>query len=137
VLRYEDPRRALSRRIRILDDRLLGARLTGEAGSLASGEWLREWWASAKPVAQIRRLLLSPSTDAPEGFVAGGRIVCQCLGVTEPEIAACVARCEGDARQKVEMLKANLQCGTHCGSCLPELRTLAGNSAAKAGRMVA
>ena len=141
VLRYEDTRRALSRRIRILDDRLLGVRLTGEAGAIASGEWLREWLVSGKPVAEIRRLLLSPATHAPSGFVMAGRVICQCFNVSEPEIAACLANCAGDTLQKLEALKAELKCGTNCGSCVPELRSLAGaaavNIAEKAGRMVA
>jgi assimilatory nitrate reductase catalytic subunit len=141
VLRYEDTRRALSRRVRILDDRLLGVRLTGEAGAIASGEWLREWLVSAKPVAEIRRLLLSPATHAPSGFMMAGRVICQCFNVCEPEIAACLANCAGDAQQKLEALRAELKCGTNCGSCVPELRSLAGaiavNIAGKAGRMVA
>jgi assimilatory nitrate reductase catalytic subunit len=141
VLRYEDTRRALSRRIRILDDRLLGVRLTGEASAIASGEWLREWLVSGKPVAEIRRLLLSPATHAPSGFVMAGRVICQCFNVSEPEIAACLASCAGDTHRKLEALKAELRCGTNCGSCVPELRSLAGatavNIAEKAGRMVA
>ena len=141
VLRYEDGRRALSRRIRIAGDRLLGVRLTGEPGAIASGEWLREWLVGARPVAEIRRMLLSPATHAPTGFVMAGRVVCQCFNVGEPEIAACLAACGGDARARLEALQRELKCGTNCGSCTPELRTLAGaaaeNTAAKAGRMVA
>jgi assimilatory nitrate reductase catalytic subunit len=66
-----------------------------------------------------------------------GRVVCQCFNVSEPEITACLARSAGDAHARLEALMAELKCGTNCGSCVPELRALAGNVEGKAGRMVA
>ena len=137
VLRYEDARRARSRRIRIADDRLLGVRLAGDASAITSGEWLREWLVGARSVAEVRRLLLSPATHAPAGFVLAGNVVCQCFNVTESEIAQALAGQEGEPAERLEALKAQLKCGTNCGSCIPELRALAGKSGAKARRMEA
>ncbi|HET9651190.1 MAG TPA: molybdopterin-dependent oxidoreductase [Usitatibacter sp.] len=137
VLRYEDARRGHSRRIRISDERLLAVRLTGDPGTITSGEWLREWQLSARPVADVRRLLLSPATHAPSGFVLSGRVVCQCANVREPEIVAALGECRGETRERLQALGARLNCGTHCGSCTPELRALAARVAPKAGKMVA
>src|SRR5206468_8281398 len=78
TLRYDDGRLNQSRRIRIADDRLLAARLAGAPSAITSGEWLRDWLVAGRSVAEIRRLLLSPATRAPSGFVLAGPVVCQC-----------------------------------------------------------
>jgi len=137
VLRYDDMSRAHSRRIRIEGERLLAVRLTGDPGAITSGEWLREWLVGARPVTEVRRLLLSPATHAPSGFVLSGRVVCQCANVCEADIANALAECEGDPRQRVQALGERLRCGVTCGSCLPELRALAARTPPKAGKMVA
>jgi assimilatory nitrate reductase catalytic subunit len=51
-----------------------------------------------------------------------GKQVCNCFDVTEPEIAACLARSTGSAETRLAHLQATLKCGTNCGSCLPALR---------------
>ncbi len=124
VLRYDDPSRGHARRIRIEGDRLTAVRLSGEAGAITGGEWLRDWLVSARPVAEVRRLLLSPATRAPSGFVLAGRVVCQCWNVTQPDIVAALPECAGDPRERLAGLTARLKCGSNCGSCLPELREL-------------
>jgi assimilatory nitrate reductase catalytic subunit len=126
VLRYDDPSRGHARRIRIEDDRLKAVRLSGEANAITGGEWLREWLVSARPVAEVRLLLLSPAARAPSGFVLTGRVVCQCWNVTEPDIVTALADCAGSPGERLAHLAARLKCGTNCGSCLPELRALAG-----------
>jgi assimilatory nitrate reductase catalytic subunit len=137
VLRYDDKRLEHSRRIRIAGDRLLAVRLTGGAAALTSGEWLRDWLVSSRPVAEVRRLLLSPATHAPAGFVLAGRVVCQCWNVSEPEILAALAATPGAPGERLAQLRAQLKCGTNCGSCLPELRALVEKAAGNARRMVA
>src|SRR5205085_2377764 len=105
ALRYEDTRRGNSRRIRIAGDRLTAARLAGESGAITSGEWLREWLVSGRPVAEIRRMLLSPATHAPSGFILAGRVVCQCFNVSEAQIAATLRELPaGPTAQRVEAL---------------------------------
>ncbi len=125
VIRYDDPRRSASRRIRVDDGRLAAVRLSGDADALASGEWLREWHVAGQPVADIRRQLLMPSARAPAGFVRAGRVVCQCHGVTESAIASTLATATGTPPERLAVLQARTKCGTNCGSCLPEARRLA------------
>ena len=124
VLRYEDTRRASSRRMLIETDALRAVRLCGEPGAIESGEWLREWLLAEKPVAEIRRLLLSPATHAPSGFVLSGRVVCQCFNVSEDTITAALGDIGGEPKARYAALQEQLKCGSNCGSCMPELRQL-------------
>ena len=124
ALRYDDTRRASSRRMLIEQNTLRAVRLCGEPGAIESGEWLREWLVAEKPVAEIRRLLLSPATHAPSGFVLAGRVVCQCFNVTEDTISAALGEIPGDAAERFLQLQQQLKCGANCGSCTPELRQL-------------
>jgi assimilatory nitrate reductase catalytic subunit len=124
ALRYEDARRASSRRMLIEADVLRAVRLCGDPGAIESGEWLREWLVAEKPVAEIRRLLLSPATHAPSGFVLAGRVVCQCFNVTDDTITEALGEIGGEPKERYATLQAQLKCGSNCGSCMPELRQL-------------
>jgi assimilatory nitrate reductase catalytic subunit len=131
ALRYDDVRRSSSRRMLITDDRLIAVRLCGPAGAITSGEWLREWLLAENSVAEIRRLLLSPATHAPTGFVLAGRVVCQCFNVTEESILASLSEVVGESSARYQQLQQQLKCGTNCGSCVPELRQLVAKMAEK------
>ena len=124
TLRYDDARRGSSRRMLIADDRLNAVRLSGNASAITSGEWLREWLLADKPVFDIRRLLLSPATHAPTGFMLAGRLVCQCFNVTEDVITAALGEIAGEPDARYRQLRQQLKCGTNCGSCVPELKQL-------------
>jgi assimilatory nitrate reductase catalytic subunit len=132
TLRYEDPRRHQSRRILIADDRLRAVRLGGTSEAVARGEWLRDWLIGGESVALIRRILLSPENQGRTllsgvekvGSVPGFRVTCQCFGVSESAIRSMLAECTGSERERMAALQSRLQCGTNCGSCLPELRAL-------------
>lgn len=88
---------------------------------------MREWLLADKPVAEIRRLLLSPATNAPSGFVLAGRVICQCFNVTEDTITASLGEIAGEPDARYQALQRQLKCGTNCGSCVPELRQLVSN----------
>ena len=78
------------------------------------------------PVAEVRRFLLAPQRP-PETRVRSGSdpVVCNCFGMTASRISEGLARGE------------KLECGTNCGSCLPEVRAIAERIATNAGKMVA
>ena len=124
-LRYDDPRRAHSRRVRLADGRIIAARISGAPEVVTNGEWLRDWMLVGEPIVQMRRFLLSP--EKPETGVRPGSdpVLCQCFGMTATQIEQGLAR--GD----------KLECGTNCGSCLPEVRAIAERVGANAGRMCA
>ncbi|MFN0313866.1 MAG: molybdopterin dinucleotide binding domain-containing protein, partial [Burkholderiales bacterium] len=124
VLRYDDSRRGVGRRVNILHGRLRGVRLSGDGAQLAAEAWLKEWLVSGEPVTAIRRFLLAPTATAPSGFVSPGKVVCSCLNVTDTQITSALAQTSGTASERVKTLQGSLRCGTNCGSCLPEVRRL-------------
>jgi assimilatory nitrate reductase catalytic subunit len=126
ILRYEDPRRAHARRVLVHAGRLAAVRISGAADVVARGEWLRDWLLSGEPVEAVRRFLLSPGGQpAAHALVPASKTICQCFGITEAQIETALANGE------------KLACGTNCGSCLPEVRTIAERVTAKAGTMAA
>ena len=129
TLAYDDPRRNLSRRVRVDDGRLVGVRL---AGDLAAETWMRDFFLSGASVIELRQRLLAGSATAPQGFKPRGRVVCNCFNVSENEIIDFCATANGDSFVKLTNLQNEQKCGTNCGSCLPELRSLVAASAVAA-----
>ncbi|GGI55547.1 nitrate reductase [Oxalicibacterium solurbis] len=119
VLRYDDHRRGNGRHILIGDGKLQAVSLSGD---LSAEHWLKQYLEAEQPVAKLGRLLLMPTASPPQGFKSRGRIVCNCLNVSETEIVdALASHSGGDA---LGMLQQKLKCGTNCGSCVSELKKL-------------
>jgi assimilatory nitrate reductase catalytic subunit len=125
TLAYDDPRRNLSRRVRVDDGRLSGVRL---AGDLAAESWMRDFFLSGASVVELRQRLLAGSAAAPQGFKPRGKVVCNCFNVAESEIIAFCATAAGNIQARLAALQGAKKCGSNCGSCLPELRTLVATS---------
>lgn len=125
VLRYDDTRRGNARHILVRDGKLAAVSLSGDTS--AEG-WLKEYLEGGQPVAALGRLLLMPSTRAPDGFKSRGRIVCNCLNVAETEINDALMKHDwvnaGTPDAALDSLQRQLKCGTSCGSCVPELKKL-------------
>ena len=134
TLAYDDVRRNLSRCVRIENGRLVGVRL---AGDLAAEPWMRDFFLSGASVVALRQRLLAGSASAPEGFKARGKVVCNCFNVSESEVVEFCAAASGDASGKLAALQVAKKCGTNCGSCLPELRTLVTAGVVAAGIVAA
>jgi len=121
VLRYDDKRRGNARHILIADGMLQAVALAGDA---SAEHWLREYLEAEQPVAALGRLLLMPSTQAPQAFKPRGRIVCNCFNVAETEIDEALAELPGTPEATLAALQSRLKCGTNCGSCVPELKKM-------------
>jgi len=123
VLRYDDSRRGNGRRILIRQGKLEAVAL---AGDILAERWLKEYLESGQAVAALGRLLLKPTAQAPQGFKARGRVVCNCLDVAETEIAEALARQEPGTAPEAALaaLRDSTQCGSNCGSCVPELKKI-------------
>ncbi|HEX5843229.1 MAG TPA: molybdopterin-dependent oxidoreductase [Pseudomonas sp.] len=118
VLAYDDPRRAVGKRVRIEDGRITAIRLAGET---AARDWLKGLWDSGSADADLRRWLLAP-LSTPPGTASGkkaSKTLCNCLNVSEEAVCAGIAR-----GLDLNGLKQELQCGTSCGSCVPEIKRL-------------
>ena len=53
-----------------------------------------------------------------------GRQVCSCFDVTDSAIQQHLSLCRGSEDARLASLQGALQCGTNCGSCVPELKKL-------------
>ncbi|WP_407291106.1 molybdopterin-dependent oxidoreductase [Stutzerimonas zhaodongensis] len=116
VLIYEDPRRAIGKRVRIEDDRIVALSLSGET---AARSWLKQLWHDGKADQALRRWLLAPLSTPPGGEVRSGKTLCNCMNVSEDAVCAGIER-----GLDLNGLKQELGCGTRCGSCVPEIKRL-------------
>ncbi|WP_260955050.1 nitrate reductase [Pseudomonas citri] len=119
VLAYDDPRRAIGKRVRIEHGRITAIRLAGET---LARHWLQNLWLEGRTDEQLRRWLLAP-LSAPPGNVGaalgGSKTLCNCMNVSQRAI------CTGIERGlDLQGLKKELGCGTQCGSCVPEIKRL-------------
>jgi assimilatory nitrate reductase catalytic subunit len=123
VLRYDDPRHATQRRVRVgADGRLQGFLYSGDT---AAAGWLLDWLQQGQPVGGLARALLAGGAVPPVARPSSGRAVCSCHGVGETAIAEVLrAAPEGNDAVRLAHLQATLACGTSCGSCLPSLKAL-------------
>ena len=94
------------------------------AGDTQAEAWIRTVLEDQLPAEGYGRLLLAPGAKAPIAVAARSPQVCTCFNVSEAAIGSCLAQCEGDETARLSQLQARLQCGTNCGSCIPELRRL-------------
>jgi assimilatory nitrate reductase catalytic subunit len=116
VMVYRDAKRGICKRALMQDEKLLGVRLTGET---VARDWLKELIAEGGDASALRPWLFAPLGAPPAGTSQRGRIICNCVDVSETEIVAAV-------RQGCDLngLQSTLKCGTQCGSCVPELKRL-------------
>ena len=125
VLRYADKKRGQRRAVRmvrgITDTSLEGVVLAGDTRAEA---WIKTLLQEQLNAQAYGRLLLLPCTAAPVAVQSRGKAVCSCFNVTEPEIAGHLAQATGNGEERLASLQKTLQCGTNCGSCLPELKRL-------------
>ena len=126
VLRYADRRRGQRRAMRLADrdDRL---QLEGFllAGDTRAQDWVRTLLQEQRDARPFGRQLLLPVAQVPSAIAPQGRPVCTCFNIAQDQIVSVLAETGGTAAQRLETLQQRLQCGTSCGSCVPELRRLA------------
>ncbi len=125
LLKYDDARRGYARRVVVRNGALAAVSLRGD---WSAEIWLKDYLENATSVASLGRLLLKPSSVPPLGFKSRGRVVCNCLNVGESEIASALESMEGEEPARLSALQERLQCGTQCGSCVPELKRMVATS---------
>ncbi|WP_337878076.1 molybdopterin-dependent oxidoreductase [Caldimonas sp.] len=126
VLRYVDRRRGQRRTMRLVPDGHGNTRLEAFllAGDTRAQAWVRALLQDEVPAQAYGRALLAPGGKPPASLSPRSRQVCTCLNVTESDIVATLAHCQGSAEERLVRLQAERRCGTQCGSCMPELRRL-------------
>lgn len=123
LLNYQDGKRGISKRILVesaasdtATQKVTGVRLVGET---IAADWLKEVMTSGEFTADIRKWALAPLSAPPAAHPGRGKIVCNCLDVSENEIIDTVT-----SGADLTTLQNKLKCGTECGSCVPELKRL-------------
>jgi len=129
LLRYDDPRRGLQRRVRLGADGAVHAFLL--VGDVAAAGWMHDWLRTARPAVGQARVLLSGQSEPPQGGPVASPQVCSCHDVRESAIVACIRQPSGatddDPAARLAHVQAALGCGTSCGSCLPAVKSLVRN----------
>ena len=124
VLRYDDPVRQHARRLKVADQRLHALALTG---SITGHDWLASWLKEETALAVAPLSMLRPNAKPPAGVEPAGRTICNCLGVNERMLAKAVPTCP-TGKPLLAHWQETLQCGTSCGSCVPELKRMAADA---------
>ncbi len=129
TLRYRDHRHGQRRSARLERGEgpaTLAAMLLG--GDTRADAWIGTLLVQELPAGAYGRQLLAPGAQAPAALrgasQAQGRQVCGCFGVGMATITGALAVCTGSDSERLSALQGQLRCGTHCGSCLPELKRL-------------
>ena len=125
VLRYADRKKGQRRSARLLradgSATLEGFLLAGDTSAQA---WIKTLLQDELPAQSYGRLLLLPGAKAPVAVQSRGKQVCTCFNVSEAAIGTHLAQCSGSDSERLASLQKALQCGTNCGSCLPELQRM-------------
>lgn len=116
LLNYNDAKRGISKRILVESDQVTGVRLMGET---LAADWLKDVMSSGSFTDELRRWALAPVVAPPTGQRGRGKIVCNCLDISQNEIIDNI-----DLGADLLTLQNKLKCGTECGSCVPELKKL-------------
>jgi assimilatory nitrate reductase catalytic subunit len=121
VIEYADARRGQFRAgLTDVTGALTECLYVGPAEAQAERGWLLALFAARQSLSDVdRRALLSGRP--PVAMPAQGQIVCSCFQIGRARIAETVRR---ERIADVAALGRRLQCGTNCGSCLPELREI-------------
>jgi assimilatory nitrate reductase catalytic subunit len=129
VLRYADPKRGQRRAMRMQrvgsDTRLDGFLLAGDTSAQA---WISGLLQDELPAQAYGRALLLPVSKPPVPVVSKGKVVCTCFHVRDIAIEDNLRTCSGTASERLAKLQGALQCGTNCGSCVPELQRMVRSS---------
>ena len=124
-LNYNDAKRGISKRILVenVDNKaaVTGVRLMGET---LAADWLKEVMTTGNfndeaHYKAFSRWALAPISAPPSGEIGRGKIVCNCLDVSQNEIIENI-----QLGADLITLQNKLKCGTECGSCVPELKRL-------------
>jgi assimilatory nitrate reductase catalytic subunit len=132
VVRYADPKRGQRRAMRLqrvgTDTRLDGFLLAGDTSAQA---WISGLLQDELPAQAYGRALLLPVSEPPVPVVSKGKVVCTCFNVRDIAIEDNLRTGSGNLAERLAKLQGALQCGTNCGSCVPELQRMVRSSSSQ------
>ena len=124
-LRYADPKRSHLRSIK-LDRSKAFPQLEAfvMAGDTSAEAWLKALLQTQQSTESYGRRLLMTGQTPPVALKEAGETICTCVGVKDVAIEAWLQAHPDTEHLQLEGLKSNLQCGTQCGSCVPQLKRI-------------
>ena len=123
-LYYQDKSQGIYRAICLQNNRLVIALAAAhDLAHLPPRQWLSESLGCEIDEQDRLSLLAGEQANQPDS----GRTVCACFQIGEKTIENAIQEHTLDS---VEALGENLGCGTNCGSCIPELKTILQSSLA-------
>jgi assimilatory nitrate reductase catalytic subunit len=125
AMRFADKKRAQRRTAKLAGTaQAAGLEAFMLAGDVSAQAWIKEVLQRELPAQTYGSMLLVPSAKAPVEIKAAGAQICTCLNVSEPQIVEFLQTCQGSQDQRLAALQDGLKCGTNCGSCVPQLKSL-------------
>jgi assimilatory nitrate reductase catalytic subunit len=118
-MEFADPHAGRYRCALIREGRLQACLFVDAGPELPPRDWLSGLFAATELADPARRALLSGKPAS--GEADRGRIVCACLGVGLNTLKQAI---RAQDLKTPEQIGALLRAGTHCGSCVPELKAL-------------
>lgn len=117
---YKNPMTKTQRQLFFQNERLHSAYYFSKDPVFKGQAWLSSQLCHSQETGQSlsENERLSLASGRQVDGVIKGNIVCSCFGVGDNQIKSAVAQ----GAQTVKALGVALQCGTNCGSCIPELR---------------
>lgn len=125
-LEYEDVTAGQYRAALVVDDRIEACLFVSPRPDLPSRAWLSSLFAKER-LEDVDRMGLLLGEPFERGADAGAT-VCSCFGVGRKTIANAIR----GGCHTTQALGAKLKCGTNCGSCVPELKTIIAQTLAPA-----
>jgi assimilatory nitrate reductase catalytic subunit len=125
-LEYEDVTAGQYRAALIVDDRIEACLFVSPRPDLPSRAWLSGLFAKDR-LEDVDRMGLLVGEPFERGADTG-TTVCSCFGVGRKTIEQAIR----GGCQTPQALGAKLKCGTNCGSCVPELKTIIAQTLAPA-----
>ncbi len=119
-IEYFDVARQTYRAARLQEGRLQSTLFIGHSAQLPPRDWLEGLFSSAEPLQHAQRVALLSGLP-PRGEEERGRTICACGSVGEATLRKAILE---QGLDSVEAIGAATGAGTHCGSCVPELRRL-------------
>ncbi|WP_370307238.1 nitrate reductase [Sinimarinibacterium flocculans] len=121
-IEYEDRTAGQYRAAWVVDDRIEACLFVSPRPDLPSRAWLSGLFAKDR-LEDLDRIGLLVGEPTDRGADAGPT-VCSCFGIGRNRIVEAVR----GGCHSAEALGRKLQCGTNCGSCIPELKALIATS---------
>jgi assimilatory nitrate reductase catalytic subunit len=125
AVRYADPKRGQRRVVRLqrstVNATLEGFLLSGDIQAL---DWMGALLREEQPAQNYGRALLAGGATPPLPVLSKGKTVCTCFNVSDIAITDTLSRCTGSDTERLGQLQQALQCGTNCGSCIPQLQRM-------------